>query len=155
MDNPNFTTESTRMYTAAVLNDISVKILKEAAERTLDLAGFEFCTTAGNPLPHHMTINIGPFNTTINDPNLLGEDCVISIREFLICEKIGVCAANVLLAKFGMTNINSTNLHRHITVCLKPPAKPAHSNDLFITEGVRRVEIGHTIHLEARVEEVQ
>jgi hypothetical protein len=142
------------MYTAAVLTEDSVKTLEDEAKQVFDLTGFEFSTPAGSKLPHHMTINLGQFDENLNNPDILGKNCILSIQELLICDKIGVCAAKVLTAKFGTIDICSTNIHKHITICLKPPNKPVRSNELFTTEGVRKVELDHLIHLNAIIEEV-
>lgn len=52
--------ENTVSYSGVVLDDASVATLKAAAEEFGVPEGFVFTTNAGEPLPHHMTITLGP-----------------------------------------------------------------------------------------------
>lgn len=53
-------TEQKVRYSAVVLDDESVQKLKDAAIDFGVPEGFVFKTKAGEPLPHHMTITLGP-----------------------------------------------------------------------------------------------
>lgn len=130
----NFALEGTRMYTAAVLRPESVELLTKIMRehRDLESEGFEYKTPSGDPLPHHMTINLGRFDSAINDPSLLGEEAVLVVNRLYYCYTTGACAAYVCDAySTDFVPIESINKNKHITICLKPPAKPFHSNDIF------------------------
>jgi hypothetical protein len=126
------------MYTAAVLDSESVDLLTTLMRNTLDLEklGFELQTPQREPLPHHMTINLGRFDHRLNHPDILDERADIYIDSLWWSEEIGVCAARVTEAlshdSFNqpISTINSKT-SPHITICLKPPAKPVDSNKLF------------------------
>jgi len=55
-----FLMEQNISYSGVVLDEGSVKLLKRAASRFGMPEGFEFKTQKGKPLPHHMTITMGP-----------------------------------------------------------------------------------------------
>ena len=121
-----FGMEGTRMYTAAILTEESAALLKQSVLEKIgtSLDGFHFQTLAGVPLPHHMTINLGSFDEHLNDPSILNNSVKLFARGFLWSEEIGACAALVT----SDPQIRSSNEFTHITVCIRPPAKPADSN---------------------------
>jgi hypothetical protein len=125
--------ENTGMYTAAVLRPNSVLELLQALRETTDLEsrGFVCLTPQGEPLPHHMTINLGTFDDSVNKPELLGKSAILYVDSIWYCDEIGACAAQVCKAYSEGNPVNSINEHKHITICLKPPAKPVYSNKIF------------------------
>lgn len=141
------------MYTAAVLNKNSVDVLKKIVVENLNLQGFVFETKQGEPLPHHMTINLGTFDAKINNQELVNKPTFLHIDSIFYCEKIGTCAANVIKCECENQNVNSINKHKHITICIKPPAKPFDSNKLF--ESKSNVFKFKPIVLEAVLKEVK
>lgn len=143
------------MYTAAVLHPKSVEKLLRIMREKLDLEkhGFECLTPQGEPLPHHMTINLGPFDTKVNSPEILGRTAILIIDSLWFCKTIGACAARVTKASVNTQQIKSINANKHVTICLKPPAKPFHSNKIFNTGEI--IELEQPIALLANVQEVQ
>jgi hypothetical protein len=121
------------MYTAAVLLPDSAQKLKNFVEsqNKMELLGFEYKTPSGQSLPHHMTINLELFDPDLNPPELLGQEAELHVDTIWMSEEIGVCAAEVSIAKSGTTEVRSSNKRKHITICLKPPAKPFHSNKML------------------------
>jgi hypothetical protein len=129
------------MYTCIKLSPISGALLKWIVRGTLRLedAGFVFVTDNGDPLPHHMTINLGGFDKTLNDELVLGRIARLTVREIVADMELGVCAATVIqpeaLIPTDMSHrplpITSKNKVPHITLCLKPGSKPKWSNDLL------------------------
>lgn len=143
------------MYTAAVLRPESVEILLETLREKLDLEehGFACVTPQGEALPHHMTINLGSFDTTVNKPELLGRSTILFVDSLWFCKTIGACAARVTRAYSDGEEINSINQNKHITICLKPPAKAFHSNKIF--EAGECVMLEQQLNLMADIQEVQ
>ena len=76
------------MYTAAVLRTTSGHLLRWLTKGTTTLEddGFVFQTPHGEPLPHHMTVNLGLFDdrspqvTVENNFNVSAEDIVNQSR---------------------------------------------------------------------------
>jgi hypothetical protein len=143
------------MYTAAVLNPKSAEVLKKTMRDKLGLegCGFECQTPQGEPLPHHMTINMGPLDTSINDPRILDKPAILCVDSIWYCKTIGACAAKILFCELENNTINSTNSIKHITICLKPPAKAFHSNKIF-TDG-EYIKLDEPLILEAHVREIE
>lgn len=124
------------MYTAAVLTPYSIDLLVCLMRKSLDLekAGFVLKTPSGERLPHHMTINLGAFDSDLNPLEMLKQPVRLVVDSFWYSEEIGACAARVIEAtvnEMPVRTINDETSHKHITVCLRPPAKPLHSNKLF------------------------
>lgn len=119
------------MYTAAVLTEVSANLLRYMVMFHVKLheQGFHF-RTESSELPHHMTINLGPFDDALNDIEINGCPVIISIDTIVYNKKIGVCAATVCdsVAKWDRTKINSANKNPHITCCVKNGCKPRFSN---------------------------
>lgn len=157
-------------YTAAVLRPTSALLLKWIARAVLKLEpdGFLFETPQGEPLPHHMTLNLGAFDDKVNPPFLLGKRVLLSIRELHYNHTLGVCAAPVVDAvtedsfgddfKWGAmpVAVASKNKCPHITVCLKPHSAAKFSNKLLEEPGPHNicVALDQTYTLEAVIEEV-
>jgi hypothetical protein len=125
------------MYTAAVLSDFSKTALEMALLEFEDftLSGFRFSTAQGGRLPHHMTINLGKFDESLNNITLLGAHVKLQVDRFYYNREIGVCAARVSSSSVYLTTINDEYNQRHITMCLKWPAKPYDSNLLDFDVG--------------------
>ena len=150
------------MYTAAVLCPNSSALLRWMARAILRLEekGYAFKTPHGEPLPHHMTINLGALDETLNPATWMGADVLLSVEELVYEEELGVCAAPVLLAvgnsgRHDGEELRSKNVHPHITVCLKSGVKPFTSNLMLEhpePKKTTRVKLDTTYHLDARVE---
>ena len=152
---PNFAMEGTGMYTAIVLTQESADRLKEVVENNLKLEGFEFQTPAGESLPHHVTLNLGSFNASLNDPELLGKTARILVDKIWYNEDIGACAAEALKLQSDLQKINCANKIPHITICLKPPAKPVSSNQLFENPlSCYILQLNRTLVLDGIIQEV-
>jgi hypothetical protein len=150
------------MYTAAVLTGTSRTILQWLLKKTFDytVLGYLLETPRGDPLPHHMTINLGFLDETLNPKTLLGKTCKLEVDGIYRDDSIGVCAAHVSKATDESSIIIQT-LHdckgksqKHITLCLKPQVKPVSSNELFQSEKVTVYAIEPFI-LEGIIQEVQ
>lgn len=142
------------MYTAAVLSEISANLLKwiVRASTTLEKDGFRFCTANG-VLPHHMTINLGELDASLNSPTILDQDVTLSFQEIYFDYTLGVCAAKIIEAKLqDGYPIYSNNDVPHVTACMKPDSKPKFSNKLFLTsQHTEKVKLDQVYHLDARV----
>ena len=115
------------MYTAVVLDDRSCR---ELVERLANVEGwtgdgYRYETPAGASLPHHMTVNLGPFDSTLNDPKATEGFVALLVDAFCWDDEKGVCAARVTDPP-----VKSTNAQPHVTMCLRPGAKPVASNHL-------------------------
>lgn len=121
------------MYTAAVLRSSEVIALIDVFQRLVDLEpqGYQLKTPEGEPLPHHMTINLGRFDTSLNPAEFLGKPAEIVIDSIHWSHDHNICAANVIEASVSGQQIRTINSHPHITICLRPPAKPFHSNKML------------------------
>lgn len=141
------------MYTAAVLRSEAVEMLLQKMQEKLSLEEFECMTPQGEPLPHHMTINLGTFDAKINNPEILGHAAVLIIDSLWFCKTIGACAARVIKSYAESEEVNSINVNKHITICLKPPAKAFHSNKIF--EAGECVMLDDPLILMADIQEVE
>ncbi len=131
------------MYIAAVLDQASILILRGAVRDAIldaicvdiEAEGFKFETPAGGPLPHHMTINMGEFDETLNKRSILGKPVEIGVDYVFYDPVLGVCAVTVDECEAGeypdSNEVHSANARPHITVALKPGVKPKTSNELF------------------------
>lgn len=129
------------MYIGAVLDVVEVLLLKQTLLAYLDPKplGFIFETKSGMMLPHHMTINMGKFDDSLNDPSILGQEVRLEISKFLYNENI-CCAAVDSALLSDKTPVHSSNKNKHITMCLRPPTKPVESNKLFEKSSVLHVD---------------
>ena len=127
------------MYTAAVINLDDLAPLEKAMRQHIPFEEGYVCQTAqGNPLPHHMTINMGGFDTALNPKDILGQNCRMVIDSLYQDDDLGVAAARVIKAECELNEttepictINDGTSEKHITLCLKPGSKPFWSNKLF------------------------
>ena len=155
------------IYTAAVLNENSAHLLRWLTKALTDLEneGYVFKTTQGEPLPHHMTLNLGTFDESLNKRNVLGGFAELHIDRISFNHNIGICAAPVNKARVETTaftssewvDLNSMNDHPHITTCVKPGVSPKFSNDMLdnATQGTIEVLLDQTYILEGWVKEVK
>lgn len=146
------------MFTAAVLRPTSAALLKWIMRGTIDLEshGFFLKTPQGTPLPHHMTINMGQFDTKLNSKLFTGDVALLSINQLCHNFRIGACAAEVVLANVERVDVVETiNKHPHITICLMPGAKPKQSNDIFEADDSVFTKLDTSYELEAIIEEIQ
>lgn len=152
------------MYTAAVLTPLSVNLLKWIVRATIKLeeAGFLFETIRGDPLPHHMTINLGVIDRKLNPLIVLETKSELQINCINYDLMLGVCAIPVLnavsyLTESSPTPINTINEVPHITLCLKTGVAPRKSNDMFKSgnENMKVLVLDQTYTLEATILEVE
>lgn len=123
------------LYTAAVLQYDSVARLKELVTSLKDLNGYAFATGIGDPLPHHMTIQMGGFDRSLNGDTEPGQSCLLVSDAFFMDQR--VCAARVIQATCWGKPLRSTNAHPHITLCINPPGKPVDSNRIDWINGTK------------------
>lgn len=125
------------IYTAAVLNENSGHLLRWLAKglTSLEDDGFLFQTPQGNPLPHHMTVNLGAFDESLNEKRLLGCFVELHVKRLCFNYTIGACAAPVEKSRVEIDgewfDLKTFNDHPHITTCLKPGVGAKFSNDLL------------------------
>lgn len=148
------------MYTAAILKPSSVNILLWLMQKTrYEKRGFVPKTPTGDPLPHHMTINLGGLDENLNPKEWMGKNCLLTIDSLHQNEKIGVCAARVIKAECEgkpIKTINDENGSKHITLALKPGIKPVQSNKMFQgqSEETQIYQLEQPFILEAVLQEV-
>ncbi len=134
-------------YCAVVLDNTSAELLKTLFRlgvlRHLGLEeehsdpskrhGFVFYTKNGDPLPHHMTICLGEFDTKLNTLDMLNEPACIWIDSIWIDLDLGVACAGVSdsTSLDGEVEVRSSNKHKHVTIALKGNAKPFESNKVL------------------------
>jgi len=157
------------MYTAAVLTPISADLLKWIMRATLRLedSGFEVKNSQGDPLPHHMTINMGPLDESLHDRSIIGCEVTLTFDSLVYNHGLGVCAAPINEAtmlwtlgdgRYEPCPLKSKNAHPHITICIKPGSKPQLSNQMLDAETphpatvLTQLDQGHT--LKAYIREV-
>lgn len=146
------------MYTAFVI-DLADRVRLSEVVRSVcpvDKLGFQF--KANNyPLPHHLTLNLGAFDSTLNDASALEARGELVIDAFCLDETLGVCAARVARAVVrpdeGEFKLRSTNEHPHVTMCLRPGTKPAISNKLPWEHAELLVHLPAPITVAGQVEE--
>lgn len=150
------------MYTAAVLTNLSKDLLRWIAINKLSQNDrrWQFSTPSGDELPHHMTINLGNFNTNLNDQSILGKFVDLKINCISYNEELGACAFPVIVAKAEISDaqwvkIKTINEHPHITACLMPGINPKTSNEVLQSNDTVHLELDRAYHLEAWVEEVK
>lgn len=119
------------MYIAAVLTPESVEALKLSFEQNVpekDRSGLVYDSVSGYLLPHHMTINMGKLDESLNSPEILGKKAVIFVQKFWVNQKIGVAAAEVSGNQGDGFVVKVANLSPHVTVALRIGCKPFFSN---------------------------
>jgi hypothetical protein len=125
------------MYVAAVLTDESATLLRSIVQSNLRLENFQFETSRGDPLPHHLTINLGSFDKELNSPEILGKPARIKFDQICYDLKLGVCAipayAEVVVSESKCVTLNTSNRFPHVTCCITAKSKPMLSNEMFET----------------------
>lgn len=122
-----------KMYTAAILDHRSVDSLRNQAEQLLgDLSAFRFSTSQGHRLPHHMTVNLGSLDESLNPRSMLGRPVILKVNKLARNDSTGVCAACVETSLCESSLLRSANAQPHITICIMPWAKPKDSNAIFL-----------------------
>ena len=149
------------IYTAAVLTPQSANLLRwamRAATKGFELENdFGFKTPQNEPIPHHMTINLGKLNTELNPDWILGMSAKLKVDQLRWSEEIGACAFRVVEAisvvdDYVIKSFNDEKSNKHITTCLKPGVKAHKSNDLF---GVKAItDFGSSIQYSNLFEEI-
>lgn len=119
------------MYIAAVLEIGCQAKLRDAFLSKISLENYEFISASG-PLPHHMTINMGEFDETLNPISILEEQVEMMVQGFYFDHLLNVCAAKVTSAKLvsSAEKVNIKNAQPHITLAIRPPGKPFNSNKI-------------------------
>jgi len=151
-----------KMYTAAVLAPMSAQLLKWITKALIrpEKDRFVFQTEQKQPLPHHMTINLGEFDQNLNDPSCLGSRVELRIDCIYINYCIGVCAAKVHLAQLPSgKELKVENKVPHVTICLVPGTKPMSSNTMLESLGDPASQtfsypLDQTYFLDATIQEV-
>lgn len=85
------------MYTAAVLTPMSADLLKWIMRATLRLEdeGFVVENSQGEPLPHHMTICMGPLDESgLHGRSILGDEADLTFDSLVYNHALGVCRTN-------------------------------------------------------------
>lgn len=154
------------MYTAVVLDKLSAQCLRFAARSAFPFEEHDFFFLApGYELPHHMTLNMGPFDSKLNDPVPPGTPVEIVLQQLSYDLEMGVCAAIVQFASyrknpqlpddFADVNLKSVNAWRHITVALKPGVKPFKSNAMLegCQETTKIVTLPEPLYLRGFIQE--
>lgn len=127
------------MYTAVVLTELSrTRILDVFALKIagLTMDGFQLKTAQGEPLVHHVTLQLGDFDRALNSEHLLGQEIEFHLVSFAADEKVvafgveykelGTCAS------FGSPTVRTVNKIPHVTAMINPSkgGKPFLSNKL-------------------------
>ena len=129
-------------YTAVVLEKTSIQLLTYAMKAVTNLVQKGFILKAHDyRLPHHMTINMGEFDLTLNHEGVLASDYAeLQIDEIFWSESVGVAAFRVA-SKISYSDmpskivtLNDKDSRAHITAAIKHGVKPFRSNDLFADE---------------------
>jgi hypothetical protein len=156
------------MYTAAVLTPMSADLLKWIMRGSLRLEdeGFAVENSQGEPLPHHMTICMGPIDKSdLHGRGILGCEADLTFDSLIYNHALGVCAVPIIKAtclwtsgngKYDPLPLKSANAYPHITVCIKPESKPRFSNQMLETPHPDTVvtELDQSHILKARIREV-
>ncbi len=112
-------------YTAIILDPQARLDLK-----TLTLA---FVPEGWQSFCHHVTLNMGQMDTSLNDAELLGADCIIEVDAIGMTDKaIAVRVAS--MKTLEGTVVKSKNKTPHITIAVNAVGggKPKMSNDIKI-----------------------
>jgi hypothetical protein len=108
-------------YSAVVLDNESADALKAAAEDFVP-EGFVYSTNAGEPLPHHMTIKMGPLKDEYSEHYTVGDEVSLTVTH------IGVSADAVAAQVVAPGPVK--NKIPHITIAIPPGGKPFMSNKI-------------------------
>lgn len=142
-------TEQKVSYSAVVLDDESVQKLKDAAIDFGVPEGFVFKTKAGEPLPHHMTITLGPLGDfSTNYP--VGEPITLKATHIGKNERADEGAMAVKVEPPAA--ISKKIAFPHITLAIPEGGKPFFSNKIP-EENFK--ELSEKIELKGKVEEVK
>jgi hypothetical protein len=111
-------------YSGVVLDRDSVKHLKQMA---LDFGmpeGFVFVTPQGAPLPHHMTIKMGPLDSPYTDTYVVGEKYTLPVLSIGKDDR-------AMAVRVEVPGPIKTKSFPHVTVAVnKKDGKPFHSNKI-------------------------
>jgi len=125
------------MYTAVVLNQESRRDLLDVfTDEIRALNGFQLQTAQGDPLIHHVTVNMGDFDSELNDKSLLGQEIVMNVISFAKDYRVAAFGVEFLRKNgksvFGIPGVVTINEMPHITAAinLKEGGKPFYSNKL-------------------------
>lgn len=115
------------MYACILLHEDDAKFLADKfLEVISDFSGYRMATPHYS-LPHHMTINMGDFDQSLNDKSVLGQEIEMYIDGFSYSNELGIAAARVVRTE---PEINTINEQPHITIAIQPHGKPFLSNKL-------------------------
>lgn len=116
------------MYACILLNQDDAEFLKTEFQNVIGTKFFNYrMETPHYKLPHHMTINMGEFDESLNPIYHVGKPVDMYIDGFAYDNDLGVAAARVFMTD---PNIVTINKQPHITMALQKQGKPFFSNQL-------------------------
>ena len=110
-------------YSGVVLNEDNVKLLKEKALKEVPelKEGYVFVTRNNDPLPHHMTINMGPLKM---EGYKVGDEVELKVVAFGVSKD--AIAAEIEEPLFPI----DTKSRPHITIAIPVGGNPFNSNKI-------------------------
>lgn len=117
------------MYTALTLDEQSRSILQSAFPC---VGSFQSETQSGTPLPHHMTINMGMFDESLNPKHQIGNIYLIEVDGLLYDQRIAAARVVKAVDVIHGEPITTRNRFPHITMGLAigQNVRPVESNVL-------------------------
>lgn len=129
------------MYTGLIIDAQSKQLLTWAFKALIpdwENRGYLFRTQHNHPLPHHMTINMGKFDNTLNNKSILGSEGECLATELVIGTDAVAFKVEAALAYcpdeddlVEIVTMNDKKSHAHITAAIVAGAKPFQANYLF------------------------
>lgn len=128
------------MYTAIVLDKQSCQLLTWAVKALLpdwETLNLKFKTQHDDPLPHHMTINLGELDESLNARVMLGKQAEILGKTLYIGTDVAVFRVSKpkwfdgKSSWFKIKTMHDGSSKPHVTCALTPGNKPMISNLLF------------------------
>jgi len=145
------------MYTAVVLTETSRARIKHTFSShfsLLEQLGFQMKNAQGDDLLHHVTVNLGNFDMTLNDPELIGKEItfkLISLGEDEKVVALGVeCEVFKERAIFGNPKVLSFNTKPHVTAMINPSkgGKPVMSNGIAVWNTITPITVQGVLQVE-------
>lgn len=122
------------MYTAIVLNENSrSNLIAKFGDLITNLGnGFQTITAQGEPLIHHVTLNMGDFDDNLNISSLLNTEIKFIIDSFAYNDKVAAFGVKSIGSTFGNPPVKTINAKPHVTAAINPTngGKPFLSNQL-------------------------
>lgn len=123
-------------YTAVVLNSKSIKDILENFYVEIQSVGlgFQMQNSKGDPLLHHVTVNMGSFDKKLNNFELFNKEITMNIVTFAKDSKVAAFGIEFKeidgFSVFGNPSVKTKNKIPHITACISKTGKPFDSNNL-------------------------